>query len=108
MAFPVSLVSKYLQNPTKQNLGAAKQILRYVASMVDFCNWYSKTSCLRLVTYTDSDWVGSVDDRKGTIESIFSFGSGAVTWSSTKQETVALSSLETEYPAATSAARQVL
>nr|GFB84586.1 uncharacterized mitochondrial protein AtMg00810-like [Tanacetum cinerariifolium] len=36
------------------------------------------------------------------------FGSGAVTWSSKKQETLALSSFEAEYAAVTSAARQAL
>nr|GEW81879.1 basic 7S globulin-like [Tanacetum cinerariifolium] len=39
---------------------------------------------------------------------VLGFGSGAVTWSSKKQETLALSSFEAEYAAVTSAARQAL
>ncbi|KAK9669666.1 hypothetical protein RND81_13G146900 [Saponaria officinalis] len=106
IAYSVSLVSRYLHSPTKQHFGAAKRILRYVASTVEFGIWYSKKSSLKLIGFTDSDWAGSLDDKK-MLGNIFSLGSGAVTWSSKKQETVALSSSEAEYTAATSAARQV-
>ena len=40
---------------------------------------------------------GSISDRRSTRGFMFSFGSGAVTWSSKKQPTVALSSTEAEY-----------
>lgn len=49
-----------------------------------------------------------MDDRRITSGNVFSLGSGAVTWSSKKQETVALSSSEAEYAAVTAAARQAL
>eukprot|EP00253_Pinus_taeda_P009952 PITA_09952 len=38
--------------------------------------------------YTDSDWAGSVDDRKSTAGYVFSLGSGAITWTSKKQQEV--------------------
>ncbi|GKC20432.1 RNA-directed DNA polymerase, eukaryota, reverse transcriptase zinc-binding domain protein [Tanacetum coccineum] len=56
----------------------------------------------------DSDWAGCLDTRKSTSENMFSLGYGAVTWSSKKQETLALLSSEAEYAAVTSAARQAL
>ena len=58
--------------------------------------------------YIDSDWAGSLDDRKSTLGSVFSFDSGAITWSSKKQDIVALSSSEAEYVAASAAARQAV
>lgn len=61
-----------------------------------------------MIGFTDSDWVGSLDDRRSTSGSVFSLGLGAVTWSSKKQEIVTLSSSEAEYAAVTSAARQIL
>ncbi|KAK9689294.1 hypothetical protein RND81_09G049900 [Saponaria officinalis] len=108
IAYSVSLVSRYLHKPTKQHFGAARRILRYMARTVEFGIWYSKKSSLKLIGYSDSDWAGSLDDRKSTSGNIFSLGSGAITWSSKKQETVALSSSEAEYAAASSAARQAL
>lgn len=108
IAFSVSVVSRFMHSPTKQHFGAAKRILRYLAGTFDFGIWYSKVPTFKLFGFTDSDWAGCLDDRKSTSGNLFSFGSGAVTWSSKKQETIALSSSEAEYTAATSAARQAL
>ncbi|KAL0402497.1 UNVERIFIED_CONTAM: Retrovirus-related Pol polyprotein from transposon TNT 1-94 [Sesamum latifolium] len=57
-----------------------------------------------LVGYTDSDWAGSIDDRKSTSGYIFCLGKNVISWSSRKQKSVALSSAEAEYIAATNAA----
>ena len=108
IAFPVSYVSRYMHSPTKQHLGAAKRILHYIAGTKNFGIWYTNVPDFKLVGFTDSDWAGCLDTRKSTSGSMFSLGSGAVTWSSKKQETLALSSSEAEYAAVTSAARQAL
>ncbi|KAH9293522.1 hypothetical protein KI387_041275, partial [Taxus chinensis] len=47
--------------------------------------------------YTDSDYAGSVDDRKSTSGYVFHLGSGPISWISKKQIVVALSSTEAEY-----------
>lgn len=108
IVFCVSVVSKYIHCPTKQHFGAAKRILHYVAEMVDYGIWYAKVPNFKLIGFTDSDWDGSIDDRKSTSGNVFSFGLGVVTWSSKKQDTVAFSSLEVEYVAAIVATRQAL
>ncbi|MCO5596683.1 hypothetical protein L7F22_050751 [Adiantum nelumboides] len=53
------------------------------------------------------DWAGSVCDRQSTSGFMFSLGSAAITWSSQKQPTVALSSTEVEYRGAAVAACEV-
>lgn len=108
IAFPVSMVSRYMHNPTRQHLGAAKRILRYVAGTLKFGIWYTRVLDFKLVGFIDSDWAGCLDDRKSTSGNFFTLGSGAITRSSKKQETVALSSSEAEYAAATATARQAL
>ena len=47
--------------------------------------------------YTDSDWVGSVTDRKSTSGCCFSLGSTVIAWRSKKQTSVVLSTTEVEY-----------
>ena len=61
-----------------------------------------------LVGYIDSDWVGSVDDRKSTSGYVFHMGSGAISCASKKQPIVALSAAEAEYVAATAATCQAI
>ena len=50
--------------------------------------------------FMDADWAGSPMDRKSTSGGIFSIGSTRVSWYSRKQRSVALSSAEAEYLAA--------
>lgn len=90
------------------HFGTAKRILRYIAGTTDYGIWYTHISNPKLVGYTDSDWAGSLEDRKSTSGHIFSIGSGAISWTSKKQPTTALSSTEAEYVAATSAACQAI
>eukprot|EP00253_Pinus_taeda_P016542 PITA_16542 len=61
---------------------AAKRVLRYVRGTSDYGLLYTRSSDPILSGYIDSDWAGSVDDRKSTTGYVFSLGSGAVTWTS--------------------------
>eukprot|EP00253_Pinus_taeda_P013440 PITA_13440 len=61
-----------------------------------------------LLYLTDTDWAGSVDDRKSTSDGAFFMGSILVSWSSKKQSSIALSTAEVEYVAATSCCTQLL
>ncbi len=49
----------------------------------------------------DVDWAVNVSNRRSTSGFMFSFGSGAVSWSSKKQPIVALLNTEAEYRGAT-------
>ena len=60
-----------------------------------------------LFGFSDSDWIGSVNDRS-TSGNVFTLGSGAISWSSKKQAIMALSSSEAENMAAASSACQAL
>ena len=108
ISFSVGMVSRFMNSPTKHHYGAAKRILRYIAGTLDFGIWYTQVSEFKLVGFTDSDWASSLDDRRSTSGSIFNLGAGAVTWSSKKQATTALSTSEAEYIAATSSACQAV
>ncbi|XP_021986165.1 uncharacterized mitochondrial protein AtMg00810-like [Helianthus annuus] len=84
LAYSVSIVSRFMQVPSKIHWGAERRILRYVACTTGFGIWYNKGAKIELVGYTDSDWASCIDDRKSISASVFFLGSGAVTWSSKK------------------------
>lgn len=99
----VSIVSRFMSEPSKAHLTAAKRILRYVKGTKSYGILYKTEDDYKLTGYTDSDWAGSIDDRKSTSGYVFQLGTKAISWSSKKQATVALSSSEAKYIAATSA-----
>ncbi|XP_069144589.1 uncharacterized mitochondrial protein AtMg00810-like [Solanum lycopersicum] len=66
--FFVSMLSRYMQEPTKQHLGAAERVLRYVVGIVDFGTWYFKDANFSLI---NSDWVGSIDNKNSTTGNVF-------------------------------------
>eukprot|EP00253_Pinus_taeda_P025045 PITA_25045 len=104
--YAVSLISRFMERPKEAHWQAAKRILRYVKGTKKFGILYNVSEHSDLVGYTDSDWAGSVDDRKSTSGYVFNMGSGAISWASKKQSIVALSTAEAEYVAATAAACQ--
>lgn len=60
---------------------------------------------LSLSGFTDADWAGDSLSRQSTSGYTFSPGLVAISWCSKKQPSVALSSTEAEYNAATLAAQ---
>ena len=85
-----------------------KRILRYVNGTKGFRILYTAENDFKLVGYMNSDWDGSLDDRKSTSGYMFHMGSGAISWASKKQPIVAQSTAEAEYIAANAAACQAI
>ena len=61
-----------------------------------------------IVGFTESDWVGDVDDQKSTSSFVFCLGSGPITGSCKKHHTCTLSSIEVEYRAAVLSSQEIL
>ena len=85
-----------------------KRILRYVSATMDYGIAYKSHTIIQLRGYTDADWAGYKADRRSTSRFVFSLGSGAISWHSKRQPTVALSSTEAEYKGAAVAACEVV
>jgi hypothetical protein len=106
--YATSLVSRFMESPKDSHWKMEKQILRYVAGTLNFSLWYTKSDSNQLSSYTDSDFVGSLDDRKHTSGHFFQLGTNLISWASKKQPIVSISSAEAEYVAATSAFGQAV
>ncbi|KAI3498732.1 hypothetical protein L1887_09191 [Cichorium endivia] len=108
LSYSVGIVSRYMETPKESHLKAVKHILRYIKGTVDYGLVYRKGGSGKLVGFSDSSHGMDLDDRKGTTGTVFYFSGSPITWSSQKQQTVALSSCEAEFMAATVAACQAL
>jgi hypothetical protein len=106
--FVVNTLSQYLVDPRRVHLVAAKHVMRYLKGTLDFGLCYNGDRDFRLIGYTDSDWTGSVYDRKGTSRCCFSLGSTMTSWQSRKQSSISLSTLEAKYIVACSSSCEAI
>lgn len=107
LSFTVGVVSRFMEKPTVKHLQAVKGILRYVKGTLSYGLTYKRgESKVTLTGYSDSDFGKDLDDGKSTGGVAFYMNGNLVTWTSQKQPSVALSSCEAEFMAATMAACQ--
>ncbi|GJT28628.1 hypothetical protein Tco_0908903, partial [Tanacetum coccineum] len=80
---------------------------RYLKGTPNLGLWYLKGSGFDLKAYSDSDYAGCNLDRKSTSGGCQILGGKLVCWSAKKQSSMAMSSAEAEYVAATGCCAQV-
>jgi hypothetical protein len=109
--FAVSIISRFMNDPKKSHLTAAKRILRYVKGTLKLGLLFpttSKEGTTKLEGYSNSDWCGDKMDRRSTFGYLFKFNDAAISWCTKKQPVTALSSCEAEYIACTFATCQAI
>jgi hypothetical protein len=97
-----------MESPKISHWRVGKRILKYIVGTTDYGIWYSNSEDDSLVGYTDSDFAGSVDDRKSTFEYAFHLGTRLISWDSNKQPIITISSTKPKYVATTSASCHVV
>ena len=68
-----------MNNPSKLLSSVVERIMRYIDGTTPYGILYEKISGFKLTGYSDSDWGGSVDDRRSTSRNLFTLGSHTVT-----------------------------
>jgi Reverse transcriptase (RNA-dependent DNA polymerase) len=106
LAFAVGALGKFSAKPRLQHWNAAKHVLRYVKATLDFNLTFGANEMRELHGFCDADWAGDIDTRRSTTGYVFLMDGGAVSWSSKRQPTVALSTTEAEYMSATQATKE--
>jgi hypothetical protein len=84
ICFAVSALGQFMCESRQMHWVAAKHVLRYLRGTIGYGLRYTSSSDLTLVSYSNSDWAGSVDDRKSTSGGCFSLGPAMVSWFSRK------------------------
>ena len=113
-----------MQAPTKRDMQAAERILRYLAGTRDVGLVFGshngptvgesrgrRTQVVVDVTvcaYADADWANGKSDRRSISGWVGKLNGDAISWSSKKQRTVALSTCEAELYAEAAAIQEVL
>lgn len=111
ICYSVSVISKFMHDPRKTHMIAAKRILRYVKGTKEYGLLFpNRSTCDRsgLIRYSDSDWCGDITDRRSTSDYVFKFKETTISRCTKKQSVTALSSCEAEYIARTFATCQAI
>ena len=106
--YATNFVSRFMESPKVSHWNMAKMITRYVSGTLNFGLWYTQSNDNNLSGYTNSDFAGSLDDRKSTLGHAFHLGTNLISWASKKKRIVSISSAEAEYVVATSASCQAM
>ena len=104
IAYAVGNIARFTSQPSMQHWSAVKRIMRYLNGTITYGLMYGKGSSL--IGYADANWAGDLDDHRSTSGYIFTMSGAAISWMSKKQNCVALSTVEAEYMALSSAAQE--
>ncbi|XP_073220735.1 secreted RxLR effector protein 161-like [Cicer arietinum] len=111
ISYSVGLISRFIEKPRTSHYMEAKRILRYIKETIELGLLYSRKlneEEVELISFTDADWCGDMDDRKSTAGYVFTINNSPISWCSKKQNIVALSICEAEYVVASMGACQAM
>lgn len=107
IAYAVGVVSRNLDKPTKNNIQQVKRIFRYLKGTIDTGLEYKRGE-KRLICYSDADHGGDEASGCSTSGIVCLYAGTAISWRSSKQSMVSLSSTEAEIVAASEASREMV
>ncbi|PKI46224.1 hypothetical protein CRG98_033396 [Punica granatum] len=108
VSYALSMTSRYHSDPGERHWIAVKNILKYLRRTKEMFLVYGGKEELIVRGYTDASFQTDKDDSRSQSRYVFSLNEGAVSWKSSKQETVADSTTEAEYTAASNAAKEAV
>ena len=104
----LSTCSRYQSDPGEQHWTAVKNILKYLKRTKDMFLVYGGEDELTVRGYSDASFQTDNDDFRSQSGYVFCLNGAAVSWKSSKQSTVADSTMEAEYIALSDAAKEAV
>ena len=95
--FAVTKLTRFMRQPNRSALVAAKRVLRFLKGSADHALEYGGGHDLCLSAQCDSSWGNDADTRRSFAGYFFAVNGGAISWRAHLQPTVALSTVEAEY-----------
>ena len=108
IAYTVSFLARFNQNPGPSHWGAVKHLMRYLKGTMDFKLTYSGPLAPGIfTTFCDASHGDCKDSGRSTGGYVTRMGGGAVGWASKLQPVVAQSTTEAEFVAAVEAGKEI-
>ncbi len=97
IVFAFNQLSQYLSNSTEHHEHILKKLMWYIRFIIDLDIMYEVSESMKLVEYSDSDYVSNRLDCKLILVYIYMLDEESVFWMSWKQKFVVTLIIETEY-----------
>ncbi|KAK8510970.1 hypothetical protein V6N12_036882 [Hibiscus sabdariffa] len=108
LSYALSMTSRYQANPGEGHWTAVKNILKYLRRTKDVFLVYGGEEELRIKGYTDASFQTDKDYSRSQSSLVFYLNGCTVSWKSSKQDTVADSTIEAEYVSASEATKEIV
>lgn len=110
LAHALSVISRFMRNPGRPHWDASKWVLRYLKGTLNKGLLYSKCENFEdsIVGFVDSDYAADLDKRMSLTGYIFTLFRNVISWKSSLQSVVALSSTEAEYIAQADSVKEAI
>jgi hypothetical protein len=112
IAHAVGFLSMYMSKPGKEHWTTVKRVFRYLCGTTSYGLCYQGILGLDRVVdihgFVDADWAGDLDHKRSTSGYVFNLFGGEISWMRKTQATMALSTTEAKYMAATHASKEVV
>jgi hypothetical protein len=105
VSYALSARSRYQSDPGESHWTAVKNILKYFRRTKDVFLVYGGEEELTVTVYTNASFQTDKDDSKSQSGFVVTLNGGAVRWKSSKQDTMADTTREAEYIAASEATK---
>ncbi|KAL4556874.1 hypothetical protein LXL04_035040 [Taraxacum kok-saghyz] len=106
VSYALTMVSRYQENLGLSHWTTIKNIPKYLRNTKEMLLVYGGEQELKVRGYSDASFQTDRDDSKSQSDWVFTLNRGTVTWKSSKQDTVALSTSKYEYIAASEASKE--
>lgn len=110
--YAVSVLCRFMHNPTRNHLKAALRVLNYLNKTRTFGLLYrlngNELNSLRITGYSDSNFANDPTDYISTYGFTFQYCGAAISWRSKKQDRIAHSTAEAEFVAASFASKEAM
>jgi hypothetical protein len=108
VSFALSVTSRYQSDFGEDHWTTVKGILKYLRRTKDMFLIFGGEDELVVNGYTDASFQTDKDDSASQSRFVFCLNGGEVSWKSSKEDTVADSTIEAEYIAASEAAKEAV
>lgn len=108
LAYAVGVVCRFMSKPGVSHWLAVKWIMKYVRGALKLNLTFTKNEDFMIRGYCDSDYASDLDRSRSITGYVFTVGGNTVSWRSSLQKVVALSTTEAEYMALSDSVREGL